>query len=292
MRLTGPYSLSQLSGYITQGGPQLQNKGHQIMDLGIRGKRALILASSKGLGHGIAVALAREGANVVICGRSSDRLATNCAAINAEGKGKADWLQADLSHPDFVRTITAGVAEKFGGLDILVNNSGGPTPGTTEDMTAELLESYFVSMVARIITLTNALLPAMKAQGWGRILTVASSGVIEPIANLALSNTLRPALAGWSKTLASEVAGHGVTSNMLLPGSIATDRLDDLDGAAAKRTGRPMDDIRAEKQARIPVGRYGRVEEFAATAAFLCSEPASYITGSTIRCDGGAARSV
>ncbi|MBZ5761749.1 MULTISPECIES: SDR family oxidoreductase [Rhizobium] len=262
------------------------------MDLGIKGKRALILASSKGLGHGIAVALAREGADVLLCGRSGERLAANCAAINAEGNGKAFWLQADLADPDFVKTLTEGVASKLGGLDILVNNSGGPTPGTTEEMTAENLESYFITMVARVITLTNALLPAMKAQGWGRILTVASSGVIEPLANLALSNTMRPALAGWSKTLASEVASYGVTSNMLLPGSIATDRLDDLDGAAAKRTGRPMEDIRAEKQARIPVGRYGRVDEFAATAAFLCSEPASYITGSMIRCDGGAARSL
>lgn len=262
------------------------------MDLGIKGKRALILASSKGLGHGIAVALAREGADVLICGRSVERLAANCAAINAEGKGKADWMQADLSHSDFVKTVTEGVQAKLGGVDILVNNSGGPTPGTTEDMTADNLESYFLSMVARIITLTNALLPGMKAQGWGRILTVASSGVIEPLANLALSNTLRPALAGWSKTLATEIAAHGVTANMLLPGSIATDRLDDLDGAAAKRTGRPMEEIRAEKQARIPMGRYGRVEEFAATAAFLCSEPASYITGAMIRCDGGAARSL
>jgi len=262
------------------------------MDLGIKGKRALILASSKGLGHGIAVALAREGADVLICGRSVERLAANCAAINAEGKGKADWMQADLSNPDFVKTLTEGVQAKLGGIDILVNNSGGPMPGTTEDMTADNLESYFLSMVARIITLTNALLPGMKAQGWGRILTVASSGVIEPLANLALSNTLRPALAGWSKTLATEIAAHGVTANMLLPGSIATDRLDDLDGAAAKRTGRPMEEIRAEKQARIPMGRYGRVEEFAATAAFLCSEPASYITGAMIRCDGGAARSL
>jgi len=132
----------------------------------------------------------------------------------------------------------------------------------------------------------------MKAQGWGRILTVASSGVIEPIANLALSNTLRPALAGWSKTLASEVAGFGVTTNLLLPGSILTGRLDDLDGAAAKRTGKSLEEIRSDKEARIPVGRYGRVEEFAAAAAFLCSQPASYITGSLIRCDGGAARSV
>jgi 3-oxoacyl-[acyl-carrier protein] reductase len=262
------------------------------MDLGIKGKRALVLASSKGLGHGIAVALAREGANVLLCGRSGEKLEANCTAINAEGLGRADWMWADLTDENFIATISKGIADKFGGLDILVNNSGGPTPGTTEDMSEEKLETYFYSMVLRIITLTNSLLPGMKKQGWGRILTVASSGVIEPIANLALSNTLRPALAGWSKTLATEVASHGITANMLLPGSIATDRLDDIDGGAAKRTGRSIDDIRAERQARIPARRYGRVDEFAATAAFLCSQPASYITGAMIRCDGGAARSV
>ncbi|MET3854055.1 SDR family oxidoreductase [Rhizobium sp. OAE497] len=262
------------------------------MDLGIKGKRALVLASSRGLGQGIAVALAREGANVLLCGRSGEQLEANCKAINAEGNGKADWIWADLGDENFVATVTAAVKEKFGGLDILVNNTGGPTPGTTEEMSAEKLETYFFSMVLRVITLTNALLPGMKQQGWGRILTVASSGVIEPIANLALSNTLRPALAGWSKTLASEIASHGVTTNLLLPGSILTGRLDELDGAAARRTGKKMDEIRSEKEARIPVGRYGKVDEFAATAAFLCSEPASYITGSLIRCDGGAARSV
>ena len=256
------------------------------MDLGLKGKRALVLASSKGLGHGIAVALAREGASVLLCGRSGERLEAGCAAINAEKKGKADWIWADLNDDNFVETVAAAVADKLGGLDILVNNTGGPTPGGSEDMTADKLESYFLSMVSRVITLTNRLLPAMKAQGWGRILTVASSGVVEPIPGLALSNTLRPALAGWSKTLATEVADQGITVNMLLPGSIATDRLDEIDTAAAKRSGRPLDDIRASRQARIPAGHYGRVEEFAAVAAFLCSEPASYVTGSMIRCDG------
>jgi 3-oxoacyl-[acyl-carrier protein] reductase len=269
----------------------IERKG-PIMDLGIKGKRALVLASSKGIGKGIAVALAREGANVLLCGRSGEMLEANCAAINAEGLGKADWIWADLTEDDFVATVNKGVSEKFGGLDILVNNSGGPTPGTTEEMTDEKLETYFLSMVSRIITLTNSILPGMKQQAWGRILTVASSGVIEPIPNLALSNTLRPALAGWSKTLASEIASHGITANMLLPGTIMTGRVDEVDGANARRMGRSVDDVRQEKQSRIPIGRYGDVEEFAATAAFLCSQPASYITGSMIRCDGGAARSL
>jgi 3-oxoacyl-[acyl-carrier protein] reductase len=262
------------------------------MDLGIAGKRALVLASSRGLGKGIAEALAREGAHVLLCGRSAETLAANCEAINAEGPGRADWVQADLGDEDVVETLVKATREKLGGVDILVNNSGGPTPGSTEDMTAEKLATYFQSMVLHIITLTNRLLPVMKEQRWGRILTIASSGVIEPIPGLALSNTLRPALAGWSKTLASEVAEYGITSNMLLPGSIMTDRLKSLDAAAAERSGRSVAEVRAASERVIPARRYGAVEEFAATAAFLCSAPASYVTGSLIRCDGGAARSV
>ena len=262
------------------------------MDLAIAGKRALVLASSRGLGKGIAFALAREGAHVLLCGRSAETLKANCDAINAKGSGRADWVQADLGEERFVETMVGAVSEKLGGLDILVNNSGGPTPGSTEDMSEEKLMSYFQSMVLRIIALTNRLLPGMKEQRWGRILTVASSGVIEPIPGLALSNTLRPALTGWSKTLASEVAAYGITSNMLLPGSIMTDRLKSLDAAAAERSGKSIDAVRAAAEEAIPAGRYGTVEEFAATAAFLCSTPASYVTGSLVRCDGGAARSV
>ncbi|MBN9053291.1 MAG: SDR family oxidoreductase [Rhizobiales bacterium] len=262
------------------------------MDLTIAGKRALVLASSRGLGKGIAVALAREGAHVLLCGRSAEVLEANCKAINAEGPGRADWVQADLGDESFVETLVKAVSEKLGGVDILVNNSGGPTPGTTEDMSEEKLAAYFNSMVLRIIALTNRLLPGMKERGWGRILTVASSGVIEPIPGLALSNTLRPALAGWSKTLAGEVAQYGITSNLLLPGSIMTDRLKSLDTAAAERSGRSVEDVRAASEQAIPARRYGTVEEFAATAAFLCSTPASYVTGSLVRCDGGAAHSV
>ena len=262
------------------------------MNLGIQGKRAVVLASSRGLGRGIAMALASEGAHVLLCGRNGDRLAANCKEINQQGQGKADWVWADLGDTEFVPTMEKAIEDKLGGVDILVNNSGGPTPGTTEDMSEDKLITYFHSMVLQIINLTNRLLPGMKEQGWGRILTVASSGVIEPIGGLALSNTLRPALAGWSKTLATEVAGYGITSNLLLPGSIHTDRLDELDNAAAKRTGRSVEDIRRFSAKEIPAGRYGRVEEFAAVAAFLCSEPASYVTGSMVRCDGGAAHSL
>jgi 3-oxoacyl-[acyl-carrier protein] reductase len=262
------------------------------MDLGITGKRALVLASSRGLGLGIAKALAAEGAHVLLVGRSGDRLAENCTAINALGKGKADWVWGDLGEENFVESMVSAVKEKLGGIDILVNNTGGPTPGTTEDMSADKLDTFFQTMVLRVITLTNAFLPQMKEQGWGRILNVASSGVIEPIGNLALSNTLRGALVGWSKTLATEVAGSGITSNMLLPGRIHTDRIEELDGAAAKRTGKSVEEIRSASIKAIPAGRMGTVEEFGAAGAFLCSVPASYITGSMLRVDGGAARSL
>lgn len=262
------------------------------MDLGIAGKRALVVASSRGLGKAIAVALAREGADVLLCGRSAEALKANCAAINGEGGGRAHWVTADLGDAAFVDTLAGAAEEKLGGVDILVNNSGGPPPGTAEAMDEATLAVFFPSMVARLIALTHRLLPGMKARGWGRILTVASGSVVEPIAGLALSNTLRPALAGWSKTLAGEVAGDGITSNLLLPGSIFTDRLKSLDAAAAERSGRSVETVRAESEAAIPAGRYGSPEEFAAVAAFLCSAQASYVTGSLIRCDGGAARAL
>lgn len=262
------------------------------MDLGISGKRALVLASSRGLGFGIAKALADEGAHVLLCGRSADKLKANAEAINAAGRGKADWVEADLSDGNFVDTMLAAVHHKLGGIDILVNNTGGPTPGTAEEMTAEKLYNFFQSMVVRVITLTNALLPLMQTQGFGRILTVASSGVFEPIPNLALSNTLRAALVGWNKTLATEVASYGVTANMLLPGRIHTDRIDELDAANAQKAGKTVDEVRAASLKSIPAGRLGKVEEFAAAAAFLCSVPASYITGTMMRVDGGAAKSI
>jgi 3-oxoacyl-[acyl-carrier protein] reductase len=261
------------------------------MDFGITGKRALVLASSRGLGLGIAEALAAEGANVLLVGRSGEQLAENCKAINARGKGKADWVWGDLAEDNFVESMVAAVKEKLGGIDILVNNTGGPTPGSTEDMSTDKLDTFFQSMVLRVISLTNALLPQMKQQGWGRVLTVASSGVVEPITNLALSNTLRGALVGWNKTLSQEVASFGITANMLLPGRIHTDRIDELDAANAKRLGKSVGEIRETSVKTIPAGRLGTVEEFGAAGAFLCSAPASYITGSMLRIDGGAAKS-
>lgn len=261
------------------------------MDLQIAGKRALVLASTRGLGRGIAEKLAEEGVHVLLCGRTTERLQEAADAIHAKG-GQADIVTADLADPAIVDLLEREVEAKLGGLDILVNNTGGPPPGAMSAASMDVLAKQFDMMVLRVIEITARFLPKMKEQGWGRVLTVASSGVIQPIPNLGLSNALRSALVGWSKSMANENASAGVTFNMLLPGRIQTERVDELDAANAERTGKPIDDVRETARAAIPAGRYGKVEEFAAVAAFLVSGPASYMTGGLIRCDGGAIKSV
>ncbi len=262
------------------------------MDFGIAGKSALVLASSGGLGLGIAQALAREGANVLLTGRSGDKLEAAAAAINAERRGKADWIAADLGDAGTPALLADAVTSRLGGADILVNNTGGPPPGQMVDADPDVIAAQFQSMVLSVMRVTRAVLPHMRASGWGRIVTVASSGVEQPIPNLGISNALRASLVGWSKSLAGDLAGEGITVNMLLPGRIHTDRTDQIDNAAAKRTGKSIDEVRATSRATIPAGRYGSVAEFASVAAFLCSAPASYVTGSMVRCDGGLIRSV
>jgi 3-oxoacyl-[acyl-carrier protein] reductase len=262
------------------------------MDLGLKDRRALVLASSRGLGRGVAEALAAEGVRVMLTGRDEAALASAAAEINARGAGQADWVTVDLSAPDFAAQLASHVKEHFGRVDILVNNTGGPKPGLARDINASILMAQAQAMVASVIELTGRLIPGMCAQGWGRVLTIASSGIEQPIPNLSLSNTLRGALAGWNKTLATEVAGEGVTCNMLLPGRIHTARVDQLDGVAAETQGKALDEVRAASRASIPAKRYGTVEEFGAVGAFLCSVPAGYITGSMVRCDGGMIRSL
>jgi len=257
------------------------------MDLGISGKRALVLASSQGLGLGIAEALAAEGVNVCICGRSDETLAAAAAAINARGNGKAAHTVIDLSERGAAQALYDAAVQKLGGIDILVNNTGGPPPGSVMDPDADVWRSYFDTMILRIIEVTNLCLPAMRRAKWGRIVTVTSMGVQQPIRNLGLSNALRPALVGWNKSLATDLAAEGITANVLLPGRIDTQRIAQLNAAAADRQGKTIAEIEAASNAAIPAGRVGKVEEFGATAAFLCGQGASYITGSAVRVDGG-----
>ncbi|MDP6578265.1 MAG: SDR family oxidoreductase [Candidatus Marinimicrobia bacterium] len=262
------------------------------MDLGIKGKQALVLASSQGLGLGIATKLCEEGANVIISSRVEDKLVTVVKELNNAGPGTADHVVADLSEEDSAGKLYAAAKDKLGGIDILVNNTGGPPPGTVDKPDTDLWLAQIGTMLIRVIEITNLCVADMKEAGWGRVLTVASSGVVQPIANLAMSNTIRSSLVGWSKSLSTEVASSGITVNMLLPGRILTERLAQLDKANAERLGKTVEEVSASEQAAIPVGRYGTVEEFGSVGAFLCSAPASYMTGGLIRCDGGSIRGV
>ena len=253
------------------------------MKTGLAGKRALVLGASKGLGFGIAQGLAAEGATVTIASRT---LESAQAAAERIG-GKTRGLACDTGNLPQVDALYADAVAGMGGIDILVLNSGGPPPGLAQKIAPAQWRASFEAMFVGLVRIADLALPDMMERKFGRILSVISSGVIEPIPNLAISNAIRPALVGWGKTLASEVAGSGVTVNAIAPGRIATDRLQQLDEANAKRQGKDIDDIRALAKSRIPAGRYGTVDEFAAMAVFLASEAASFVTGSVVRVDGG-----
>ncbi len=257
------------------------------MRIDLDGKRALVLGASGGLGGAIARGLSQAGAVVAVSGRSAEKLR---AAFPDPSRNPI--VAADLGRPDAGARLAEQALTALGAIDILVNNSGGPPPSTALGTDADAWKAQFEAMVLSLITLTGQLLPAMRARRWGRVMTVASAGVVAPIPNLAVSNALRSALLGWSKTLASEVAPDGVTVNMLLPGRIATARVEALDRSAAERTNTPLSGIEAAARATIPVGRYGTPEEFGAVAVFLASPQASYVTGSAIRVDGGLLRNV
>jgi 3-oxoacyl-[acyl-carrier protein] reductase len=200
-------------------------------------------------------------------------------------------MPLDLSERSSVDALVRRIASE-GGVDIVINNSGGPAPGEAKNVPADQWLVAFESMVGNIIHLNQGLLPLMVQKKWGRIITLASSGIDMPIPRLALSNGLRMALVGWSKTLAAEVAADGVTVNVVVPGRIHTDRVDQLDAATAKREGVDVAAIRAASIGTIPSGRYGKPEEFADMVVFLASERASYVTGAKIRVDGGLIRSI
>ncbi len=261
------------------------------MDLGIKGRTALVLGASAGLGRAIAVALAGEGVNVAIAARSEDKLQRVADEIVAAG-GKALPLVWDVADMSQIATRAAEIEAGLGAVEILVNNTGGPPPTPAAGQSTEQWRASLEAMVLPLIAITDRVLPGMRARQWGRILTVASSGVVAPIPGLAMSNAARSALVGWSKTLAREVAGDGVTVNVVLPGRIATDRLTFFDAHRAKQQGRTPEDIARESTAQIPAGRYGQPEEFAQVVAFLAGAGASYVTGALIRVDGGLIASV
>lgn len=257
------------------------------MDLDLRNRTALVCGASQGLGFAIAEALAHEGCKVGLLARNAAKLDAHVRSFGAHGLDTVA-LPADMG--DWAQVEAA--LKRFGMPDILVNNSGGPPPVDVTKVDPDLWRAQFETMVLNQMRLTEAVLPHMRAQRFGRILSVASTSIVEPFASLAISNSLRAALAGWMKTLAGQVAADGVTVNMLLPGSFATERIDSLNAREAQARGVALAQVVSESSAEIPVGRYGEPKEFGAVAAFLASPKASYVTGQMIRIDGGVTRSL
>ena len=257
------------------------------MDLGLRGRRAIVCAASKGLGRGCADALAAEGVDLVLNARGAGALEATAADLRARHGVAVTTIAADLTDPDGrARVLAAG-----GEADILVTNAGGPPPGVWSDWGREdFLRAIDANMLTPI-ALMQALLPGMIARGWGRVVNITSAAVVSPVPQLGLSNTARTGLTGFVAGTSRQVAGKGVVINNLLPGIHDTDRAEALDRGVMAAEGIDRDTARARRAAGIPAGRYGRPEEFANVVTFLASEAASYVTGSTLRVDGGLIRS-
>ena len=254
------------------------------MDLGIRGKRALVCASSRGLGLGCARALAEAGVDLVMNARGAEALETSAQAIRDAFGVSVTTVAADIVS----EAGRAQVLQAAGDVDILVTNAGGPPPGLWSDWEREDFIKALDANMLTPIALMKALLPAMMAKGWGRVVNITSQSVKAPIAQLGLSNAARTGLTGYVAGTARQVAGQGVTINNLLPGIHATDRAVALDGGVVAREGISMDEARARRCATIPAGRYGTADEFGQACAFLCSQHAGFIVGQNLLLDGGA----
>jgi 3-oxoacyl-[acyl-carrier protein] reductase len=253
------------------------------MDLGIKGKRALVCAASKGLGRGCAMALAEAGVNLVINARGAGALEATAAELRAFGVNVVA-VAADITSEDG----RAAVLSAAGGVDILVTNAGGPPPGVWSDWErADFIKALDANMLTPI-ALMKALLPGMISKGWGRVVNITSQSVKSPIPQLGLSNAARAGLTGYVGGTSRQVAQYGVTINNLLPGIHATDRAVSLDAGVVKAKGITMEQAQAERSAEIPARRYGTAEEFGATCAFMCSQYAGYMVGQNILLDGGA----
>jgi 3-oxoacyl-[acyl-carrier protein] reductase len=257
------------------------------MDLGLRGKNALVCGASSGLGLAIARELAREGANVALVARRESELLAHCEAITAETGVRAVPVPADLSQPDAPARVAAAATDALGSVDICVANAGGPPSTVFESTTDEQYQSAITLNLMASVRLAHAVVPGMRARKWGRMIFMSSFVAKQPMVGLILSNTARAGLLGFAKTLASEVGRDGVTVNSVLPGHFDTPRATQLAEMRAAREGRSAQEITAARASQIPVGRAGDPREMAAVVAFIASERAGYLTGTAIQVDGG-----
>jgi 3-oxoacyl-[acyl-carrier protein] reductase len=262
------------------------------VDLGLRGRVALVAAASRGLGRAIAEELAGEGASVVICARDGDVLERARAEISARSNADVHGVVADVSTQEGTDTVAAEALTRFGRVDVLVTNAGGPPSGPFEAHGWDAWERAVQLTLRSAVELTRLVLPGMKERRWGRIINVTSITVKQPVDSLMLSNSIRAAVTGFARTLATEVAPFGITVNNILPGYTRTERVEQLNRANAAREGIAVEEVQRRIESQIPMGRLGDPREFAALAAFLASDRASYITGQSMAVDGGWIRAM
>jgi 3-oxoacyl-[acyl-carrier protein] reductase len=257
------------------------------MNLGLEGKKALVTASSKGIGKAAAEELASEGCHVAICSRNRDELENTAEEIKRKYNVDVSWSVCDLNKSADIENTYNVVLKQFQKIDILVNNCGGPIPGFFRDISEDDWISAFEQVFLSAVRFTNYVIPGMVAKQWGRIINITSISVKQPIDNLILSNSLRTGIIGFAKSLSNEFAKYNVTVNNIAPGYTLTNRLYDLAVSRAKTSGLSHEEVLADMAKQVPMNRLARPEEIGALVAFLCSNQAGYITGNTIHVDGG-----
>ena len=262
------------------------------MNLGLEGKVALVTAASRGLGRAVATELARERAQVVISSRNEQTLRMTATEIREHTGAEVAYFPADLSMEEDIGALVSAAVKRFGGVDVLINNTGGPPAGGFDDFGDEEWNAAFESILLSVIRAVREVLPHMRRGGGGRIVNIASYSMKHSIENLILSNTFRVGLAGLAKSLSIELALEGILINTLGPGYVSTERSASINEVQARAQGVSVEEVRRQVEAQIPLGRYGRPEEFAKVAAFLASPANGYVTGQAILVDGGMVRAL
>jgi 3-oxoacyl-[acyl-carrier protein] reductase len=260
------------------------------MDLGLKGRAAIVAAASKGMGRACAMGLAAEGARVAMCARTEAELAAAAAEIRETTKAEVLAIPADVTRLADIQRLVAKTVEAFGGVDVLVTNAGGPPLGAFDQMSDAEWQGAFELNLLSTVRFIREVLPSMRKKRWGRIINIQSSSVKQPIDGLILSNGIRPGVVGLSKTLAAELGRDNILINTVCPGRILTDRLRAHMGARARQAGMGLEEYLPTAAADVPLGRIGSAEEFANVVVFLASERASYVTGVAIQVDGGLVR--